>query len=119
MSTPNDNGGDCSLQQRVRRAYEPDAEAARLAPACVCNIASRIMWLRQKLAEFDADTQRKLKPFIAPLPFEAELLSGRMEAVDAAMKKIGERELAGSPNARGAGARDNNQPNETDGNSTK
>lgn len=81
--------------------YEPDAEAARLAPACVCNVASRVLWLLQKLDEFDAETQAKLKPFVAALPFEAELLSGRMDAVDTAIKKIGQRDLDGSPNLSG------------------
>lgn len=72
--------------------YKPDIEAARLAPACVCNVASRVIWLRQMLHEFDADTQRKLAPFVARLPFEEELLSQNMALVDAAIKKIG-REL--------------------------
>jgi hypothetical protein len=69
--------------------YQPDAEAARLAPACVCSVASRVMWLRQIAHEFDATTRARLAPFLAPLPFEAELLSGRMELVDLAIKKIG------------------------------
>jgi hypothetical protein len=69
--------------------YQPDAEAARLAPACVCNVASRVVWLRKIMHEFDERTQARLAPFVSELPFESELLSGRMAAVDAAIKKIG------------------------------
>ena len=73
----------------MKKPYEPDADAARLAPACVCNVASRVIWLREKLHEFDSSAQAALQPFVAPLPFESELLSGRMQVVDAAIKKIG------------------------------
>ena len=75
--------------------YTPDEEAARMAPACVCNVASRVLWLRRKveLGEFDATTAAKLAPFITPLPFEAALLSGKMDLVDMAIKKIGAMDL--------------------------
>jgi len=69
--------------------YEPDAEAARLAPNAVCNVASRVVWLRNKLSEFTPDVQAALALFVAPMPFEKELLSGRMEDVDRAIKELG------------------------------
>ena len=79
--------------------YAPDAEAATLAPACVCNVASRVLWLRQEIAkgEFDPATAAKLARFITQLPFEEALLSGRMSAVDEAIKRIGEQELSLTP----------------------
>lgn len=61
----------------------------RYAPACVCNVASRVLWLREIISEFDRPTQKRLARFVAPLPFELELLSGNMERVDAAIKAIG------------------------------
>jgi hypothetical protein len=73
--------------------YEPSIEIARLAPAAVCNVASRVKWLRDLLAKeptlFTPEQQRRLQPFVARLPFEEELLSSRMDQVDEAIHKLG------------------------------
>lgn len=74
--------------------YEPSIETARLAPACVCNVASRVQWLRRAIKEkpeiFTPSVAMALKPFTDPLPFETELLSQNMDRVDAAIRAIGE-----------------------------
>ena len=71
------------------QSYSPSEEAARLAPACVCNVASRVVWLRQIVKEFPLDIQAKLKRFTDPLPFEKELMSGKMDEVERAIIEIG------------------------------
>lgn len=73
--------------------YEPSIETARLAPAAVCNVASRVKWLRDLIAKepslFTREQQARLAPFIARLPFEEQLLSSRMDQVDEAIRKLG------------------------------
>lgn len=75
------------------KPYEPSIETARLAPAAVCNIASRVKWLRDLIAKepelFTRAQIERLKPFTARIPFEEELLSSRMDQVDAAIQKLG------------------------------
>ena len=71
---------------------DPSIETTRLAPACVCNVASRVLWLRaavKKHPELQA-VSHLLKPYIDPLPFEAALLSGNYERVQEAIRGIGE-----------------------------
>ncbi len=70
--------------------YNPSIETARLAPAAVCCVASRILRLRAKVKDFPLTIQKELEQFIAPIPFETELLSGKIEAVDNAIYKTGE-----------------------------
>ncbi len=67
-------------------------ENERLYPAFLCNLASRVLWLRQKMekGEFDEETKRKLKFMTDPLPFEKELLSGKMEQVQSAIEGLKE-----------------------------
>lgn len=74
-------------------SYEPSLETARLAPAAVCNVASRVKWLRNLLTKepslFTREQQARLAPFVARLPFEEQLLSSRMNQVDEAIQKLG------------------------------
>lgn len=74
--------------------YQPSLETARFAPACVCQVAARVVWLRKLIdsadSPFNHEARLALRPFIAGLPFEEELLSGNMDKVDAAVKAIGE-----------------------------
>lgn len=54
-----------------------------LLPAFMCNIASRVVWLRQAI-EQDPELKKvahKLARFTAPMSFEKELLSGKMDQV--------------------------------------
>jgi hypothetical protein len=64
-----------------------DPVAAPLLPAFLCNIASRVFWLRQALdkGEIPEEMKGKLARFTASLPFETELLSGKMEQVQRAI----------------------------------
>lgn len=62
--------------------WTPSEQFARMAPALVCNVASRIVWLRKKVLELPPAIQAQLAPFTAPMPFEAALLSGRMERIE-------------------------------------
>jgi hypothetical protein len=61
-----------------------------LLPAFMCNIASRVVWLRQAI-ELDPELKKvahKLARYTAPMQFEAELLSGKMEQVQKVVDKI-------------------------------
>jgi len=82
------------------RTYSPDEEIARKAPAIVCNVACRVKRLRDKLTKLKKDHSfdskfkmnlHELEVFlldsIAPLPFEAELLSGDITKVDEALRQ--------------------------------
>lgn len=58
----------------------------------MCNIASRVVWLRQAI-EQDEDLKRvayKLARYTAPMQFEAELLSGKMDQVQKVVDEITE-----------------------------
>ncbi len=81
----------------ARRTYSPDEEVARKAPAVICAIASRTLRLRARLEEMRKakpevitlhDIERMLHDYVAPLPFEAELLSGDYLKVDHAIRNI-------------------------------
>jgi hypothetical protein len=78
-----------------RRTYSPDEEVARKAPAVICAVASRTLRLRDKLEDLrcgpkDSFTVRDiaelLSDYVAPLPFELELLSGQLPQVDDAIR---------------------------------
>jgi hypothetical protein len=61
-----------------------------LLPAFMCNIASRVVWLRQAI-ELDPELKKvahKLARYTAPMQFEAELLSGKMEQVQKVVDAI-------------------------------
>ena len=79
--------------------YEPTIETARKAPAVVCAVASRTKRLREKMEvirqtdgvmkSFSShEIEQLLRDFIAPLPFEADFLSGRIDRVDNAIKNF-------------------------------
>jgi len=69
--------------------WTPSEAFARHAPALVCNVASRIVWLRKKALSMPPDIRTQLAPFLAELPFEAKLLSGRIEEVESIADKMG------------------------------
>lgn len=79
------------------RTYSPTEEACRKAPALVCNVASRVVRLRKKLADLHDDNpamamnlaqlERFLLEFTSVLPFEKELLSGDIEQVNSAFER--------------------------------
>jgi len=74
-----------------RRTYSPSEEACRKAPALLCQVAARVVKLREELTKLDrphytrAEVERLLKPFCETLPFENDLLSGSIERVDHAI----------------------------------
>lgn len=77
--------------------YSPDEEVARKAPAVICAVASRTLRLRQAMDKLRAnppesfslhDVEKIVRDYIAPLPFEAELLSGQMAQVDLAIRSF-------------------------------
>lgn len=62
----------------------------KLLPAFMCNIASRVVWLRQAI-EQDPELKKvahKLARFTAPMSFEKELLSGKMDQVQKVVDEI-------------------------------
>ena len=61
----------------------------RLYPAALCNIATRVVRLRNKMETFPPHIQKELEEFVRLLPFEKELLSGVMEKVEEAIAGIG------------------------------
>jgi hypothetical protein len=81
-----------------RRTYSPDEEVARKAPAVICAVASRTVRLREALAKMKANPHASgitfnlfelsalLSDYVAPLPFESELLSGQLPQVDDAIR---------------------------------
>lgn len=80
-----------------RRTYSPDEEIARKAPAVVCAVASRTRRLRDELAKLRVNPKREFslqdieqltRDYVSPLPFENELLSGRIEQVDDAIRNF-------------------------------
>lgn len=79
----------------TRKTYSPDEETARMAPAAICHVVCRIVAMRKFLKDavdnkvIDNNTARLFDQFIGPISFEKELLSGRMEEVDKAIKKLG------------------------------
>lgn len=64
------------------------SDSDKLRPNFACNVACRVVWLRQKLKSFPLDIQRQLAPFTAELPWEKELLSGKMAEVETAIAEI-------------------------------
>lgn len=68
--------------------WTPSEAFARHAPALVCNVASRIVWLRRKAKDLPPEIQRELAPFLATMPFEAELLSGKIEEIESIAQKM-------------------------------
>lgn len=76
------------------RGLVADAAASPLAPALVCRVASWIVRLR-KLADADPDLNAKIGYLLGPLPFERELLSGRMDEVERALSGEGSSMVGG------------------------
>lgn len=62
-----------------------DPTQPRLAPALACSAVSRIIRLRLFVKELSPAIQRALEPFLAPLAFEKELLSGKLAEVNRAL----------------------------------
>jgi hypothetical protein len=77
-----------------RTVYWPPGNMGRLAPAAVCAVASRIQRLRKEIESFPPEIRAKLAPFVAPLPFEQELLSGKIEQVHGAIRQLGSPKIA-------------------------
>jgi len=84
--------------QNGKTVYWPQGDMARLAPAAVCNVASRIIWLRawlrklgpEALSGMTHDERRKLEHLInTPISFEKEFLSGKSFEVHNAIKTLG------------------------------
>lgn len=76
------------------RTYSPDEEIARKAPAVICAVASRTLRLRARLEEYREnetftfkDMEDLVRDFIAPLPFETDLLSGNLPRIDEVMRR--------------------------------
>jgi len=57
-------------------SWTPSQEFARHAPALVCQVAWRILQLRELQKELEPYLQVKIRPLTGPLPFEEKLLSG-------------------------------------------
>lgn len=79
------------------RTYSPDEEVARKAPAVICAVASRTLRLRKKLEDTRNEGNQSfslryvedlLCDYVAPLPFEKELLSGDIAQVDHAIRSL-------------------------------
>lgn len=79
------------------RTYSPDEQIARKAPAVICAVASRTLRLRKKLEDTRSEGNQSfslryiedlVKDFIAPLPFEKELLSSDIVQVDHVMRSL-------------------------------
>jgi hypothetical protein len=76
--------------QRHLPNLEQLREEEELWPAFMCNIASRVVWLRQTVEE-DPELKRvahKLARYTARMEFETELLSGRMDQVQTVINQI-------------------------------
>lgn len=65
------------------RTYSPTEEACRKAPALVCAVASRVLRLREAIR---TGKPYRIEDVTAPLPFEADLLSGDIGRVNAALE---------------------------------
>jgi len=70
--------------------FDLNPKTVQYAPACVCGLASRMILLRRKVRELPEVSQRALNHLLTPLPFEQELLSGKIDQVELAIQKIGE-----------------------------
>lgn len=65
-------------------------EEKKLLPAFLCNIVSRVVWLRRAVEEDPVlrKVAAHLERYTAPVPFEKELLSGKMEEVNQAVEQM-------------------------------
>lgn len=65
-------------------------EEKKLLPAFLCNIASRVVWLRRAVKEDPVlrKVAARLERYTAPVPFEKELLSGNMDEVNHAVEQM-------------------------------
>ena len=69
--------------------YEVNQETIKYAPAALCSIGARIIAMRKVFEKSPPQIQRILAPFIGPIAFEKELLSGNKEQHDFATIEIG------------------------------
>lgn len=72
-----------------RSIYWPKGDMTRLAPAAVCNVASRMLQLRKAINADPFDMREVERLIAAPISFEKEFLSGDSLTVHNAIKALG------------------------------
>ena len=79
-----------------RKIYWPKGDMTRLAPGAVCNVAGRIVDLRNLLKnhgeEIPAAIYQKLAMLARPIPWEEAWFSGKSVDVHNALKQLGAEE---------------------------